>query len=245
MLKYVEDLRRGLTVDIGQTDFFEMASNKVKIMSNNYAKIVRENLNRLFKNLQPDLAHALPARQNGEVFLFEAFGDTCEIRPDGIFLGRVRQPGVIGILISLYALNATSQACRVAPMKAFKDFPDSMPYAGAFVTHTQQILVPHVEKIQESTGRVIERLKGCKAPSGVGGDFSFMVYPLPKIALCYIFYEADDDFPASVTCLYSNNALSFLPIDALADVGEYTSKKILAITREISGKTYPCSSSRS
>jgi len=56
-----------------------------------------------------------------------------------------------------------------------------------------------------------------------------MVYPLPKIALCYIFYEADEDFPASVTCLYSNNASSFLPIDALADVGEYTSKKILTV----------------
>ena len=72
-------------------------------------------------------------------------------------------------------------------------------------------------------------LNGCKAPAGIGGDFSFMVFPLPKIALCYIFYEADDDFPASVTCLYSNNAISFLPIDALADVGEYTSKKILDI----------------
>jgi hypothetical protein len=115
----------------------------------------------------------------------------------------------------------------IEPLKAFKDFPNSMPYAGAFVTHTQQILVPYVGKIQVSTHRIIETLNGCESPSNVGGDFSFMVYPLPKIALSYIFYEADEDFPASVTCLYSNNALSFLPIDGLADVGEYTSKKIL------------------
>ena len=70
-------------------------------------------------------------------------------------------------------------------------------------------------------------LSGRNAPAGVEGDFSFVIYPFPKIALCYIFYEADDDFSASVTCLYSNNALSFLPIDALADVGEYTSRKML------------------
>jgi hypothetical protein len=50
---------------------------------------------------------------------------------------------------------------------------------------------------------------------------------LPKIALCYIFYEADDDFPASVTCLYSNNANQFMSVDGLADVGEYTSRKII------------------
>ena len=198
-------------------------------MSNNYAKIVQDNLKKLYENLPADLAGALPAQKNGDSFLFEAFGETCEIRSDGIFLGEVQQTGVIGILISLYALNAGLETCLVEPLKAFKDLPNSMPYAGAFVTHTQKILVPYVEKIQISADRIIEMLKGCKAPSNVGGDFSFMVYPLPKIALCYIFYEADEDFPASVTCLYSNNAISFLPIDGLADVGEYTSKKILTV----------------
>jgi len=199
----------------------------VEMMSNNYAKIVQDNLKKLFENLPSDLADALPAQQNGDAFLFEAFGETCEIRSDGIFLGNVQQTGVIGILISLYALNTKLETCLIEPLKAFKDFPNSMPYAGAFVTHTQQILVPYVEKIQVSTHRIIETLNGCESPSNVGGDFSFMVYPLPKIALSYIFYEADEDFPASVTCLYSNNAISFLPIDGLADVGEYTSKKIL------------------
>lgn len=199
------------------------------MMGDNYAKIVQDNLKKLFKNLPKDLARALPATQNGDAFLFEAFGDTCEIRSDGIFLGEVQQTGVIGILISLYALNTKLETCLVEPLKAFKDLPNSMPYAGAFVTHTQQILVSHVDAIEESRNRIIETLKGCEAPAGIGGDFSFMVYPLPKIALCYIFYEADEDFPASVTCLYSNNAFSFLPIAALADVGEYTSKKILDI----------------
>ncbi len=199
------------------------------MMSNNYAKIVQDNLKKLFENLPTDLADALPAQQNDDAFLFEAFGDTCEIRSEGIFLGEVQQTGVIGILISLYALNAKPETCLIEPLKAFKDLPNSMPYAGAFVTHTQQILVPYVDNIERSSNRIIETLKGGNAPAGIGGDFSFMVYPLPKIALCYIFYEADEDFPASVTCLYSNNAHSFLPIDALADVGEYTSKKILDI----------------
>ena len=202
------------------------------MMDNNYAKIVQDNLKKLFENIPPDLADALPAKQSGDSFLFEAFGETCEIRSDGIFLGEVQQTGVIGILISLYALSANTEICLIEPLKAFKDLPNSMPYAGAFVTHTQQILVPYVKKIQEFTDRIIETLNGGQAPSNAGGDFSFMVYPLPKIALCYIFYEADEDFPASVTCLYSNNALSFLPIDGLADVGEYTSKKILDLVQK-------------
>lgn len=197
------------------------------VMGNNYAKIIQDNLKRLYGNFPEDLAKALPSKQDGNSFLFDAFGKKCEIRPDGIFLKEKRQTGVIGILISLYALHARPEKSMLEPLKAFKDFPNSMPYDGAFVTHTQQILTPHVERIKKVGKRIMKKLNGLKAPPGVAGDFSFIVYPLPKIALCYIFYEADDDFSASVTCLYSNNALLFLPIDALADVGEYTSRKIL------------------
>ena len=194
---------------------------------NNYAKIVQSNLNRLYKSFPENLERTLPAERNKDSLLFQAFGERCELRPDGIFLRHIQQTGVIGILISLYALHAGLESSMLEPLKAFKDFPNSMPYAGAFVTHTQQILVPHVERIEKAKDQIMENLKGHNAPAYVENDFSFIVYPLPKIALCYIFYEADDEFSASVTCLYSNNALSFLPIDALADVGEYTSRKIL------------------
>jgi hypothetical protein len=102
-----------------------------------------------------------------------------------------------------------------------------MPYVGAFITHTQQVLVPHVPRIKEAAGQITEKLNGPTDSFETVGDFSFVVYPLPKIALCYIFYEADEDFPASVTCLFSNNANRFMPVDGLADVGEYTSKTIL------------------
>lgn len=196
-------------------------------MGDNYAKIVRNNLKKLYEKPLTELSRALPGDDYRNSFVFEAFGAKCEIQPDGIFLGEEIQSGVIGILISLYALHARLDPIVMEPFKAFKDFPNSMPYAGAFVTHTQQILVPYVESIVEEKERIMQLFRGRNAPDNVGGDYSFLVYPLPKIALCYIFYEPDDDFPASVTCLYSNNACSFLPIDALADVGEYTSRKIL------------------
>lgn len=196
-------------------------------MTDNYAKIVQDNLNRLYSNLPKDLAENLPGEQNDECFIFSAFGEKCVIEPSNITLGEEKHSSVFGILISLYALNANSDICIPLPLKSFKEFPDSMPYVGAFTTHTEQLLVPHVAKIKEATQIITETLNGEKGPSEAGGDFSFIVYPLPKIALCYVFYEADDDFPASVTCLYSNNANQFIPIDGLADVGEYTSKKIL------------------
>jgi len=198
-------------------------------MTDNYALIVQDNLDRLYAHLPEDLANNLPGERDGSRFVFTAFGEQCVIEPKRITLGETEHSSVFGILISLYALNACSDICVPAPFKSFKEFPDSMPYAGAFTTHTEQVLVQYVAKIKESVPRIIGALNGETTPSGTGGDFSFVVYPLPKIALCYIFYEADDDFPASATCLYSNNANTFMPIDGLADVGEYTSKKIMEL----------------
>jgi len=195
-------------------------------MTDNYLKIVRDKLKSLYSNLPPTLETDLPGSKAGNHFEFDAFGRRCQIRPDGIALDGEGPNSVLGILISLYALHANSNPLVLEPLKAFKDFPNSMPYAGAFTTHTQNILVPCVGKIKERSETIINSLNGRDVSSIFGGDFSFLLNPLPKIALCYIFYEADDDFPASVTCLYSNNAVLFLPIDGLADVGEYTSRQI-------------------
>jgi len=201
-------------------------------MTDNYARIVGDNLGKLYGSLPVDLADKLPGNQDGDVFEFSAFGDTCRIGPDAIVLGDEEEWGVLGILISLYALNASAEPSVLEPLKAYKDFPDSMPYVGAFASHTERVLVPHVDRIETRRPRINAVLPIRDAAALAGGDFSFLVTPLPKITLCYIFYQADEDFPASATCLFSSNANQFLPLDALADVGEYTSKKILSLISE-------------
>ncbi|HKL01709.1 MAG TPA: DUF3786 domain-containing protein [Desulfotignum sp.] len=196
-------------------------------MTDNYAKIVQDNLKKLYSDLPRDLDQRLAAGREGDHFLFDAFGDPCVIAPDRITLNGKNASSILGILISLYALHAATDICLPAPFRAFKEFNGSMPYAGAFVTHTEQLLVPHVMAMKNNLEKISSALKGENPPADTPGDIAFVVYPLPKIALCYILYEADEDFPAAVTCLYSSNADRFMPMDGLADVGEYTSKKIM------------------
>jgi hypothetical protein len=198
-------------------------------MPDNYAKIIEENLRLLYQTPLEQVASTLPAERNGDCFVFEAFGDTCRIAPDGVFLTDRRETGVPGVLISLYARHAGPTPQIVAPLKAFKELPNSMPYAGAFTTHAETPLTPQVDRIEAAQSLITHILQGGPSSHLPGGDFSFLVRPLPKISLGYIFYRADEEFPASVTCLFSNNAPDFMPIDGLADVAEYTSKKILAL----------------
>ena len=130
---------------------------------------------------------------------------------------------------SLYALQTKAGALVTEPFKSFKELPDSMPYTGAFANRTEQALIPYVDRLASARLQVIDHFDGSDAPAGVSGDFALVVRPLPKIALCYVGYAADEDFPAAVTCLYSRNADQFLSTDALADLGEYTTRAIKAL----------------
>ncbi|RLB38143.1 MAG: hypothetical protein DRH12_13315 [Deltaproteobacteria bacterium] len=198
-------------------------------MGSNYKSIICDNLAAIFDNEPPDLALRLGAEKDEGGFKFSAFGRSCLLRREGIFLDGIVEEGPRAILISLYAMNAVSDQIRLEPFVAFKDLPNSMPYSGAFSANSEMILVPHVQQILEKRYLVMERFNGHNAPEGLGGDESFVLYPLPKIGLAYIFYLADEEFPASVTCLFSSNALSFMPLDGLADVAEYTSRSIIQL----------------
>lgn len=197
----------------------------------NYTRLIQDNLNKLYTSLPGDLDNCIRAQRVEDEFILSAFGCSCTIARDGIvFDGQTdtsNNDPIRSLLVSLYALNATDTRICLTPLKAFKEFPDSLPYSGAFATHTEKPLVPHVAKIKSDIPKIMLALNGQASPQGTGGDFSFVVYPLPKIALCYIFYEADEEFPPGVTCLYSGNARQFMPVDGLADVGEYTSRRII------------------
>ena len=195
----------------------------------NYGNIIRDNLEQLYKNLPENLERLLPGERKQDIFRFKAFGGLCRIRPEGITIDDEPQTGAVGIIITLYALHANEAPCLPTPFKAFRELLNSLPYVGAFASHSESILVPHIEAIEENLDIIFEALNGEPGHDLEGGDFSIIVRPLPKIMLRYIFYLADEDFPASATCLISSNALSFLPIDAMADTGEYTSKKIIEL----------------
>jgi len=196
-------------------------------MQSNYAKIIRDNLSRAFSVDPVHLERRLGAQRKGTCIVFRALGKVCALTRDGIFLDGEPEQGPLGIVISLYALHATDEPIELEPFKAFKDFPNSMPYQGAFKANTEAPLIPYVEKIKECREIILERFNGHEASAQLRGDMAFVLYPLPKVALAYIFYLPDEEFPASAICLFSNNALCFLPLDGLADLGEYTSKAIV------------------
>ncbi|HSO21163.1 MAG TPA: DUF3786 domain-containing protein [Desulfosarcina sp.] len=194
-----------------------------------YADVIRNHLAAAF----PEPAVLLGAYPGvapvDEGFRMTAFGQPCLLSPEGVLLDGRPEWGPMAVLIALLAKHAAPDRPIQTPWRAFRELPDSAPYVGAFRARTEQILVPHIPALHRRRDAVTGRLAG-RPPAEEGpGDWSLVVEALPKITLCYHFYLPDEDFPANATCLFSNNAHRFLPTDALADVGEYLSRALIAV----------------
>ncbi len=201
-------------------------------MVNHFLEIQKEYLRKVWLRPVRDLEKSIPARCEGDCFYFQAFGEPCELYPTEIILGGQRLSGPEGILIALYANHVTHEEMELRPLKSFKQLPKGMPYQGAFVGNAEKILVPYVQPIRQHQEELALRFSGHLNFDAPFGDFSFTLYPLPKIGLYYIFYLPDEEFSGNVSCLFSANASHFLPTDGLADVAEYTAKKIIHLIQK-------------
>jgi hypothetical protein len=210
-----------------------MPGDQRGFMGANYENIIRNNLSGFPEWMKDPATEArLGAAGCGDAFCMKAFGQDCRIEKEGISLSGKRITDPRGIVISLYARHASPEDPKLQPFIAFKDFPGSMPYHGAFSANSERVLIPHVALIRSRRDRIKEAFDGWDGSAQYGGDLSMILRPLPKVALFYVFYLADEEFPPSVSCLFSANALAYLPLDGAADLAEYTTKRIIELVTE-------------
>lgn len=195
-------------------------------MSNSYLKIQQEYLHKAWARPTDELARSLPADYRAGCFYFQAFGQACQLCESRILLDGQPATGPEGLLIAMYASFTVEEPVVLHPPRSFKELPGAMPYGAAFAANAERPLAPEAPAIEKIQEQIVSTFSGLVNTDAVSGDFSFTLFPLPRIPLYYIFHLPDDEFPASVTCLFAANAACYMPVDGLADVAEYTGKRL-------------------
>lgn len=202
-------------------------------MISNYLKIQHEYLQRAWTRPTEELAGSLPAEYRSGCFHFQAFGCACQLCKTQILLDGQLQTGPEGLLVAMYASFTVDRPVTLQPPKSFKELPGAMPYWAAFTANAEHSLAPHVSAIEKIQQELAASFSGFINTDALSGGFSFTLYPLPRIPLYYIFHLPDDEFPAAVTCLFAANASDYMPVDGLADVAEYTGKKLKSLASNV------------
>lgn len=178
------------------------------------------------------LDQRIKAQQEGEEFLFRAFGQNCRLTRKGVYMDEVLDTDWAGVLVSIYALNAGEEEVELYPLQSFKQIGGTVATSGkSWVTVAQNELAKHIHEIERSKEEIIASFDGYDnaGKEGARGDLSFTLYPLPKVPQFYNFYLPDEEFDASVIGLIAANAKAFLPVDTIGDVAYVTAKKIVEL----------------
>lgn len=171
-------------------------------------------------------APALAGRVEGGAALLPLFGEECAVRPDGVYKEGRKLDTIGSILLLRYLLQAGTGE-RQHTWLPYRDLKDGAQFSSYIKAHIEDKIA---ETFAGKRAVLRERLTALGAAPSEGemqGDLVLLVSPLPKLPVLCIFWDRDEEFPASFQFLFDGSAPAYLDLESLAVVLQYISMKVV------------------
>lgn len=148
------------------------------------------------------------------------------VKEDGVHRAASSLDTTGSILVIRYLLTAGDEPLRNAWVP-YRDFRDGARFASYIKTNIEDRLAKAFTGKKELLQERIQAIGGVMYRSESRPDVAAALYPFPKVPLLLIFWDKDDEFDASLQFLFDRSAESYLDLEALAVVLEYTCQKLI------------------
>ena len=155
------------------------------------------------------------------------FSENCTVREGGVYKGDARLDTIGSILVLRYLLTAGDDLLRNRWV-AYRDFPDGAQFASYIKANIEDRLAKVFGGNQALLRERLGTLGASLYRSEAKPDVAAALHPFPKVPLLVIFWDKDAEFDASFQFLFDESAASFLDMEALAVLLEYTCQKLIA-----------------
>ncbi len=142
-------------------------------------------------------------------------------RPDG------KMPDVSTRIVLCHYVLQSGQGEFTGDWVSYRDFKDSAFFIGYYQVNVDQ----HIAK--SFGGRIKELAKGAGLLGGRpyeelgSGDACYFFQTLPRMPLLLIFFDKDEDFPASSKLLFDRSAANYLDAECLAVLGSIVADRLV------------------
>ncbi len=181
---------------------YEYACNKMK------AKEPAEMARNSGAHWNPDLG----------VITLKYLGQDYTVTYPGIVVGYAAKEGEVPLKEQALLLHYLCTA-NGAPVQdkyiSFKELPDGAIYIDPFYRRAIEPMIKVFGQNHELFLQVAAKLGGVKQ---VLGDVSVTIQVLPRVAITYVLWAADDEFPATGNILFDASAANYLPTEDYAVV---------------------------
>lgn len=124
----------------------------------------------------------------------------------------------------LYYFSSADGAPLAGQWISFANLPDGRFYNQAFQGYTGQELARSFGNDLAAFEQAALKLGGERQPPG---DAAFAFWALPRVPLAAVYWQGDEDFPASCQVLFDASASHYLPTEAYAILGSTLTSRLL------------------
>jgi hypothetical protein len=188
-------------------------------MQDNYELVYGKLLKKL---AEVDLAEA--ATSLGGQFIdgdleITSLGTPFLINHEGIWKKNRKDPNIsVRIVLCHYLLQA-GQGDLTGEWVSYRDFKDSAFFISNFQVNTEERIARHFSGKAAGLESAGKHLHGRPYEEFQTGDVCYYFQALPRVPLLLVFYDKDEDFPASCKVLFDRSAPIWLDMECLAVLG--------------------------
>ena len=178
----------------------------------------------------PDMAARISALYNedDDALLLAMLGQEYVVRHEGILLHGQKAPeSHAGVILEYLFSPGTSQVMQ--PWRSIGSFAGQAP--AGFRKKVELPVAQYAGDVVARANTVLQMIDAKAVPSLLGSDLALTVRALPKVALHVELSEENQDFPAEVWVLFSQNADEFLSVAGMQALGEIFKERLLGLLR--------------
>ena len=196
--------------------------------TSNYDKVCEELLELVWETGAVANAPMLSGSVEQGAARIPLFGEDCCVRRDGVYKGAVRLDTIGSILVVRYLLAAGTAQMQHTWLP-YRDLKDGAQFSGFIKTNIEDKIAGAFQGKRDALAERLSALGAVRCAEEVQGDIALVVHPLPKVPVLSLFWDRDEEFPASFQFLFDGSASSYLDLEALAAMLQYIYLKLAGV----------------
>jgi hypothetical protein len=194
--------------------------------ASNYDTVCGELLELVWKTGAVANAPMLSGSVEEGVARIPLFGESCDVRRDGVYKDAGKLDTIGSILVVRYLLTAGAGQMRHTWLP-YRDLKDGAQFSGFIKTNIEDKIAVAFQGKRAVLRERLSALGAAACAQDVQGDIALVVHPLPKLPVLCLFRDRDEEFPASFQFLFDGSASSYLDLEALAVTLQYIYLKLI------------------
>jgi hypothetical protein len=164
--------------------------------------------------------------ENGGKIIVRFFGEPYHIRfPQMEFSSPAKKTvSLVARILLLHYLMKADGSPLTGKWVGYKDIPGGLLYASVFAKRVTEPLVRKFGKSAKGFRDIGIKLGG--EPAEVG-DASFTLEVFPSIALQYVLWEGDEEFPPTVQLLFDASVDHYLSLEDIVVLGQMVTGRLI------------------